>query len=417
MYEISLVPDIKYKMLKKQHMRTLVVIICVFVAGGCVALLACLGIFYGGQAVFVAANDKEIACRSVGDTNCKTSTYGTPILKTENLSEILTIQDQMSNIGTLNNNKIKYSRVFGVLDLLLPDSSRDGNGNDVKISELATTFESESVSLSFEANATATGNTGYRALEAFIKNSAKLYYDYGNYMRYDNEAQEYVAIPTFCIEKEVMENGYVYGVYTKYAPGCEAPMVEKTENKDENVVEDEGDENSSESEATSLEDLVASAFDEESEQNEDTSKKKEVELIKIRRTYKDKNDLEKYKAGNEKTDDKSQDADKKLKGYYFESACLKYDDTTGKFDEAATLAECPLLTEPLTVGDNSYGIGEDGTRALRFSASVPVDINVFKAGNHHVSIYGPSRQNVTDSYVQIPNMFAKRAEDIDEGTK
>jgi hypothetical protein len=128
----------------------------------------------------------------------------------------------MNNLSLLNNNKIKFSRVFGILDVVLPTGE-----NEVKISQLSTDINNNM--LYFDAVASASNNIGYRALEAFKKNAKLSYFDYGSYMRYDKESSDYVEIPSFCIDEEIDSNGVTYGIYHKGKPGCEAPMIEEEE--------------------------------------------------------------------------------------------------------------------------------------------------------------------------------------------
>lgn len=410
-YEISLVPDIKSEMLHKQKMRNLVVVVCIFIGLGCAGLIGVLLGVFVTQSATIASRDNEIKCLTEGTGNrCS----GGSIMKTESLNELLTIQDQMGNIGTMNANKIKFSRVFSVLDVLLPDSNRDDNGNDVKISELSATIDPDLVTLSFDANATAKNDTGYRALEAFKKGSAKIYFDYGSYMRKDKETGDYVEIPSFCIMNERLVNGYVYGVYSKGAPGCEAPMVEKKEsnNGDSNTVneEDTNEEPVAEGEQSEGEGEQSEGEGEQQGQSEAESK---VEYIMIRRTYLNQQDLEDYKNGKDSASAKNKDL-KTEPGYYFESECLQY-TAEGEFDEESTIATCPLVIGELEIGDSSYSKDDNGVKGLKFSASVPIDRRVFAAGSRHVSVHGPTRQNVTDSYIQIRNIFTKEAEDLPEG--
>ncbi len=44
-----------------------------------------------------------------------------------------------------------------------------------------------------------------------------------------------------------------------------------------------------------------------------------------------------------------------------------------------------------------------------FSAVITFNEEVFKFLNKHVLVIGPTRQNVTDSYTQIRDMFTERA--------
>ncbi|MBP5656147.1 hypothetical protein J6X15_01015 [Candidatus Saccharibacteria bacterium] len=378
MYEISLVPDVKAELLKKLRIRNLVIFICLIVAAGCgVVIFLLLGVT-GSQGIALSAMDTEIACRADGVVKggrCDTK-YGTAVLKFTNAEELLTIQDQMNNLRLLNDNKIKFSRVFGVLDVILPTGD-----NEVKISQLRTDINNNI--LYFDAVASASNNIGYRALEAFKKNAKLSYYDYGSYMRLDKETGDYVEIPSFCIDEEVDANGVTFGIYHKGKPGCEAPMIEgKTE----------GDEELEDEELETETQTKTNASTEEST----------VTDIRIRRTYNDQNDMEKYRSGKDNYGDST------TKGYYFESSCLQYDN--GKFDEAATLEQCPLLSEEPNIGDSSYGRNSEDEMVLSFSSTLTITRDVFLARNKHVQVIGPTRQNVTDSYIQVRDMFTEAAD-------
>ncbi|MCR5572905.1 MAG: hypothetical protein K6F57_03990 [Candidatus Saccharibacteria bacterium] len=400
MYEISLVPDVKSELLQKQKLRNLIIFICIIVAGACVGVILILLSITGGQALTIGVQEKEIGCRATGSNpnnrsdGC--SDYGTPVMTFKNVNELLTIQDQMKNIGVLNANKIKFSRVFGLLDVILPDGSQ--NGDKVQINELSSDV-SRSV-LSFDAVGEAENNIGYHALETFRKGTERTYFDYGSYMRPDGEGG-YVEIPSFCI-KEYTTRGYTYAKYTKGEPGCEAPMVEKTEEPSEESTELEQN-------TENIEDILNKDDSEAEEQKEEVKK----EVIIIRRTYDDSEDKEEYKNGNDRKADKKSDVT--TKGYYFESACIQYKSDTGEFDEEATLNTCPLLGEDgLVISNSSYGRGAEDRMVLSFSASVMIDSRVFRTSNKHMQVIGPSRQNVTDSYVQIRDMFTAKARALEE---
>ncbi|MBO4854823.1 hypothetical protein J5500_00255 [Candidatus Saccharibacteria bacterium] len=412
MYEISLVPDVKSELLQKQKLRNLIIFVCIIVAGACVGVILILLSITGGQALTIGAQEKEIGCRANGvnpnNKNDSCSDYGVPVMNFKNVNELLTIQDQMKNIGALNANKIKFSRIFGLLDVILPDGS--ANGDKVQINQLSANV-SQNV-LSFDAIGEAGNNIGFHALETFKKGALKTYFDYGKYMRSDGEGG-YVEIPSFCIS-EYTEKGYTYAKYFKGNPGCEAPMVEKTE--------EASDEQGEQTESTS-ESSEGSTTETTEESTETKTEEVKKEVIIIRRTYDSSEDREEYKNGNDrkakdKKDDKKDknedgaEEDKKW-GYYFESECLKYKEDTGEFDEEATLEACPLLVENgLNIGSSSYGRGAEDQMVLSFSASITLDPRVFKNSSSHMQIIGPSRQNVTDSYVQIRDMFTPKAKEI-----
>lgn len=394
MYEISLVPDVKSELIKKLKLRNLVFLICVIVAASCGGIFMIMFSITGGQGLALSAQDEEMACRSDGripksSKRCD-SKYGTAIMKFKNEEELLTIQDQMKNLSLLNKNKIKFSRVFNILATILPNYDK-GDENMVRISEINTDINNST--LYFDALGYSKNNIGYRSLEAFKKNATRTYYDYGNYMRRDDEGN-YVAIPSFCIT-EVVENSITYGIYHKGEPGCEAPMVQ--EESDETAADETAQ--NTETETADVETTNKTATN--------TVEKKD---IRIRRTYNDTSDRDKYKEGNDKY---ASSTDEKVKGYYFESQCLEYDGD-GKFDENATLEKCPLLSEAPYIGDSAYGRDSDENMVLSFSATLTITRAIFLSSNKHMLIVGPTRQNVTDSYIQISGMFTEAAHDTEE---
>ena len=394
MYEISLVPDVKAELLKKLRIRNLVIFICIIVAAACAGVIFIMLGITGGQGVALSMQDKEIACRADGVVKggtCNTKDYGTAVLKFRNAEELLTIQDQMNSLSLLNNNKIKFSRVFGILDVILPTGE-----NEVKISQLSTNINNNV--LYFDAIASASNNIGYRALEAFKKNAKLSYYDYGNYMRYDKESGEYVEIPSFCVDEETDSNGVTFGIYHKGKPGCEAPMIEKEEEKSESEEEQLLDDEETVVPTVKQNSASAATTTSGRKLNEEN-----ITDIRIRRTYNDRSDMENYRNGKDKYGDST------TKGYYFESSCLQYSDN-GKFDEQATLEECPLLSEEPNVGDSSYGRNSEDKMVLSFSATITITRGVFLARNKHVQVIGPTRQNVTDSYIQVRDMFTEAAD-------
>lgn len=381
MYEISLVPDIKAQLLKKQKLRNLIIFICIIVAVACGGVLLILSTIAGGQSIQIGLQKNEIDCRIDGTgTNCsRYNDKGDPVMKVENLSELLTIQDQMSNINVLNNQKIKFSRIFGILDVILP------NGDDVvKVNEITGNVD-ENI-LNVTATGTSKNNIGFRALEAFKKTTNKTYFDYGSYMRPD-ENGEYVEIPSFCIDEKVV-NGRLYGYYLKGSPGCEAPLVDtKT---DENVEDADNSE------------------DQGNIQNETKEKANTVERIPILRSYKTSQEREEYKLGKDPYAKKTEEGNNGK--YYFQSQCLEYKED-GSFDEEASRAKCPLVNGENGVITNEarYGKGDGNEMVLNFEARIAVEPRVFLSKHKHMQIIGPDRQNVTDSYVQIRNMFGQKA--------
>ena len=389
MYEISLVPDVKFELLRKQKMRNFIIFICLIVVAACAAVIVILLITIGIQNVHLADQDNEIACRhdagllpdkKTKATNCHSggNNFGTPVMKYQNVNELLTIQSQISTINKLNENKLKLSRIFGILDVLLIDT----DGETVEISEVSVNADTSTIR--FDAIGHSAKNNGFVTLNMFREYAKKAYFDYGTYQRLDSDGT-YVDIPSFCItEKVEPATGYIIGTYHKGEPGCEAALVEKT-----TKTESDDDE-------------------EEESKEEDVLVKDEIvkEDIEILRTYKTTSIRENYKNNN--------DENYKNPGkYYFSSKCLQYDEN-GNFDEESTIKECPLLSSEPGIKNSSFGRNSNGDELLTFTATISLTPKVFRAVNTHIQIIGPSRQNVTDSYVQIRDMFTEKDEVVEE---
>lgn len=109
MIEVNLIPDVKRELLKAQRARGVVIsmsILVSIIAAGVVVLL--LVYMYGVQWARGAFLDGQI-----NDKN-------TSLSKVEDLSKILTIQNQLSSITALNNSKNMTSRVFDVMSAVTP---------------------------------------------------------------------------------------------------------------------------------------------------------------------------------------------------------------------------------------------------------------------------------------------------------
>ena len=385
MYEINLVPDVKAQLLQKQRMRNLVIFVSIIVAVAAAGVVALLGSIVTGQNIAMANQDKEIECRLEGADDCDSS-YGTAILKIANINEFLTIQDQMSKLSEVNENRMMLSRVFGLLDVILPTGDEE-----VGVSEMVVDLQNST--LNFDAQGNSKSNIDYKALEVFKSTVALSYYDFGRYMRYDDEAGDFVEIPTTCID-EKMENGVLYGIYHKGTPGCEAPLI--AEETEEETTEDEATEDETATDENSPEGT-------ETENSEDeATPATDVVDIKILRDYKTEEDKNKYKETEHETDSGR---------YYFESQCVVYGEG-GKIDENAMREKC-AVTETEggpEIRDSSNGRDSEGALVLRFSSTLAVNREIFLFKNKHMRVIGPSRQNVTDSYTQIRNMFTERAE-------
>ena len=85
MYEISLVPDVKSELIKKQKLRNLIFFVCLIVAAVCGGVILMLLSFIGAQSLEIATQENEIACRADGSgKSC--GSYGTPVLRYRNVN-------------------------------------------------------------------------------------------------------------------------------------------------------------------------------------------------------------------------------------------------------------------------------------------------------------------------------------------
>ncbi len=74
----------------------------------------------------------------------------------------------------------------------------------------------------------------------------------------------------------------------------------------------------------------------------------------------------------------------------------------------------PLATD-LTTSDTSFGEDASGRRTLRFTITFTFSEELFARSSQQLSIVGPTKKNVTDSFVGIPDgLFTNRASDIEE---
>jgi len=146
MIEINLIPDVKQELLKAERARAMVIsgaIIACIVAGGVVALLAIY--IYGVQ----------FGRNIIVDNSIKNGSE--KLAKVEDLSKMITIQNQIKNIETLNDTKSINSRLFDVLSAVIPPAP-----NEVRVSTLSVNTEESTIKLEGQTNA-------YDSMEVFKK--------------------------------------------------------------------------------------------------------------------------------------------------------------------------------------------------------------------------------------------------------
>jgi len=146
MIEINLVPDIKQELIRARMVRSAVVsgaVITTIIAGALVAVLAIY--VYGVQTVRNVVADDAI------------KNGAAKLGQVDDLSKILTIQNQLTKMSVLNDEKMMDSRAFDLLQAVLPPEP-----NTVKISSF--TIDAEAGSITFEGL-----TPTYPSLEAFKK--------------------------------------------------------------------------------------------------------------------------------------------------------------------------------------------------------------------------------------------------------
>ena len=426
--EINLVPDIKNEFIKTLKFRNLVFFICIVVAAGSLIVMLVFLSISGGQDGIIAAKQNTI-----DNLEKKINEYS-------ELSDFLTIRDQLGNIAKITDNKVMVSRTFNTLAAIVP------RGKDhVDISELSVNLTEGAPSFSFEAQADAAkkedGGTDidYTVLDSFKKSMPYMRYDYGEYVDKDDN-----PIPAYCIIESDSEGsilrdttvtkGQVKGYYAYWlidGEGCN-PAAEDSEELEE--PEEESDEENSDSSLWD-EPVIQTPTEPEPvetpEQAIDRLSNKtgyKVEqydgeyVVKIWRTPQFDDWYKKDPGENEPyigLDGSIHNVP------HFNSSCITYSGTeneeTSEITWTAENASCRLVPDSdeggpgISISDSSNGRDSDENLVLRFSATITFAPEVFNFNNHHMIALSPkSRYNVTDSYSQIQSMFTERAADCEK---
>lgn len=152
MIEINLVPDVKQELIHAQQVRSTVIsfsIVISIIAAGVVALLAVY--VFGVQAVRSNLADTEIT----KDAN--------QLKGVSDLGKVLTIQNQLTKIDQLHDNSFVQSRVFDMLNSIIPPAP-----SSVTISDLVVSTDDGTVTLQGQSGAT----SSYTAVDTFKKTIA-----------------------------------------------------------------------------------------------------------------------------------------------------------------------------------------------------------------------------------------------------
>ncbi len=445
-FEINLVPSVKAEMIKSLKMRNLVLFICIIIVAVSVGIVAIVGSVVTGQNITMNDQDNKIEMMSG-----KLSGF-------EGLGEYLTIQDQLGNITSIQNNRKILSRVFSFLNVLLPSDP-----DRITISEMNVDLSENIISFSGQADAGVEPFIDYRVLESFKKSVALVKYDYGRYV--DAEDNE---IPTRCVVesgsdgKTLVEGNSIYAYWMMGKSGCETAVTERekalvelateiedaaaaaAEDAGEAMSEDEILERTKEIYNEYADAIVPNWYDEWLSAN-DLTRYSEKELNSNDR----QSILDSYNEWRNSLSDEerwvvdqelSQGVDyrdvKFMKIYrtpqfsdwykkeymdlsggitgvpHFASQCITYSGMELEDSIRWTSNnECMLMDGDVNISNSSNGRDASNNLVLRFEASLTLNEDPLKFENKHVMAIGPNGQNVTDSYVQIEGMFGEKAED------
>jgi hypothetical protein len=140
MIEINLIPDVKRELLKAQRARTYVIsgaIITSIIAAGVIVLL--LIYIYGFQLIRESRLDADIKREEA------------TLMQVEDLSKILTIQNQLAVMSTLNDQKKMDSRIFDVVAAIVPPEPNSVAISGVTLDAATSTITLEGQTRAFDS--------------------------------------------------------------------------------------------------------------------------------------------------------------------------------------------------------------------------------------------------------------------------
>ncbi len=147
MIEINLVPDIKQEFLRSQRLRSKVISLSILTCLAAAGLVVVLAMYIGTQAIRDGLANQSI------DSEFKKLNDNNP-----DLSKVVTIQNQLSVVSQLNDNKQVSSRIFDTLKAVNPKAPNEVKMNMISVDPVKSTITIES-----------TANEGFNAADAFKK--------------------------------------------------------------------------------------------------------------------------------------------------------------------------------------------------------------------------------------------------------
>lgn len=382
--EINLVPDIKEEMIKALRMRNFTFFVCLVV---CAASLGAIIVFAGIAGGQQAAVD--------GKKNTLT-TLSQKISDYSDLSDFLTIKDQLGNLSTITSNKKMFSRTLRLVPTFVlsgPDS--------IQVSRLSVdlTVEQPTLTIEAQANAIQPPYIDYNVLDSFKKSMQYMTYDYGTYVDKNG-----AAIPAYCIIENNNDGTYFYdaerGLYALWlinGEGCNPSAVDSTDSD-------------STAEVDGIEPIIEYATEEYNGQA----------VVRIWRTPQ----FNDWYRSEISQDQPYMSLDGSISNVpHFESRCIVYSGVStasGQINWSSVNDSCVTVpggssTDGIVITESSNGRDSSGELVLRFVATISLNPEIYRFDNHHMIFSAPTgRSNVTDSYTQIKGMFTERAKDCDE---
>ena len=358
--------------------------LCIIVAAASVGITLIFGLIMGGQQI--ALESKKT---TLDNLSAKLNSYS-------DLSDFLTIKDQLGNISSLSGNKQVLSRTFGILSAIIPTGA-----DTITISELSVNLSSEQPTFTFDAQANAGKEPyiDYNVLDSFKKSMQYMRYDYGDYVDKDGN-----TIPAYCMIESGTDGATfrdadrgIYAFWTINGEGC-------------NPASNTSDDTSSNS------DTDADSESSPSSNSSATYSFEEYDGQQVVRIWRTPQYVEWYNNGYMSLEGAISNVP------HFRSACITYSGDNSQNSSSPTWTDTnencllvPAGLDGIKISDSSNGRGASDELVLRFSATISFAPEVYAFTNHHVLAVPPSRRyNVTDSYVQIQAMFGERAADCAE---
>ncbi len=159
MIEINLIPDVKQELLKAQRARAVVISASIFTSIVAMAVVVVLLVY-----MFVVQGARNLYLDGQIDTK------GKQFSSVEDLSKILTIQNQLKTISDLNGQKKMDARVFDMMSAITPPGSNAISFSQITIGDASTDGTTTTASTDGGGQIHLEGQTtGYDAMEVFKK--------------------------------------------------------------------------------------------------------------------------------------------------------------------------------------------------------------------------------------------------------